>query len=703
MTEEDESAQVGTGTETEKPAESEQPPSGADGRPPESEEDGPDPGDVVYEPVRSVTERNAFTGNTIIVKRDFVGSIDGHSAKAVTMADVTAAAHDLERSFVEPPSFAATVKLVKEQRLGLLVGGGCGNRVAATMALHRAGHRPILEVPGALPAPDLVAAVDRACEAKSAGILIDSVDAETLTALAGVQLRQLRGLLPPRCAVVFTTRAEQSSGGSDELPTVLGTPPDAQRMVDSLAERRGLEQEARQRCAAALELLPQPVSPAMAVQLVDHAATADAAEELAGTVAGQSPALREWLAGCPEAKSLATLAAAAALHKVPRTDFDDATPELTALLEGEVDAPTEPPRFGPPEHLWPAGVVRCREDQVMTYFGWQEAEVVEIRPPHEFHGVVAYLWRNLGGEFRRPFLEWLRRLADSANNQLVHAAARTAGVLFACDPRTIERELLRPWALDGRAAPRAATGFALGMPVVIGADPSAGRRLLKQWAKGNSPALRAAAIVAYGGPLGIWDPSAAAVSHLWEAGPARPDLLDLANRSLAAHFVGGGPAGRARATVVGLLAERAESRAEASRVYAILPLALRELTGGGAMARRSLEALLEDSESATLKVLADLLAKAFDSREGRGSAREAMRIVLRATAAGRIGRDVVERLIREMKAGAAERGRLPQLGSQLEQLLKAEDRNGGPSQDVARSLHETFYEQGQGGRSLEIE
>lgn len=661
--------------------------------------------EVGFEPAASVSERNAFNHNTIVVGGDFIGSLDGEGRKrrsAVPVIDITASVGTLNEEFVESVSFQPTVAAIEQRRMALLVGGGCGNRITAAVALHRTGHRPIVELPGALAVPDLVETIEQACRSKgAAGVLVESVDPETLTSLAGFQLRHLQSVLPPEAAVVFTTRAQRHLAMDPELPAIEGVAPDSEEMVDVLARRSGLGDGDRKRCHEAQALLAQPLGPATVAELVALAPAAKSAADLAATVNGQSPVLEEWLDGSPRAHELAAVATAACLDGLPICDFDTAAESLTALLRGEVEPPSEAPPFETRERLWPAGLVHHRPGQAMTYFGWQETEVVEICPPHRQDAVIAYLWRHLGGRFRRPFLRWLLELPASSNNWLAYAAARAAGVLFACDPLTAERELLRPWALDGSADLRNAAGFALGIPLMIGADPTGARRLVKQWSRSNSNRLRAAAIAAYGGPLGVWDPSTAAASHLWDVAWGRPELQPLADASLASLFAGGREAERSRATTTALLGA-VDARIEAQRAYAILPLVFAELTSGGRRARESLEALLEESERETFASLAALLARAFDDKDGRESARGAMRNVLYATTRGRIGRGVVERLIREMKAAAGERGRLTQLGSQLRQFLKAEDRESDRLRDVARSLDEMFYAQAQGGKSSEI-
>jgi hypothetical protein len=260
------------------------------------------------------------------------------------------------------------------------------------------------------------------------------------------------------------------------------------------------------------------------------------------------------------------------------------------------------------------------------------------------------------------------------------------------DPVTIERELLRPWALDGRDGMRSGVALALGMPAVIGTDLTGSRRLLRQWSSSGNANLRKAAIAGYGGPLGIWDPSAAAVSNLWSAGWDQPELAELADRSLAALFCGGKEAARARFTATEFQLERADSK-DAPRAFAVLPLVLQQLTAGSRMARESFRAVLSDEEAPTCEGLMTLLVLAFGNRNGRDSAKAAVANLLAAGAAGRITRNEIEQMIRAAKDVARERDRLPQLGQQLEQTLKAEERARGSAREMAHSIYETFYGQ----------
>lgn len=657
---------------------------------PEEEED--DALEAGYVASRQVIERNGYFGNMIVVGGDFVGSVDRERHSAVPVLDITAHVDEIEGEFVEPTCFEPTLEAIGEHKVALLFGNGCGNRMTASIALRRSGRKPILELPGALSPAALVDAVTAACREKGTGVLIDSIEPETLSGFTAFQLRHLREQLPDDAAVVLTTRTRRASPLGDDIPAIEGAPPDAAAIIDLVARRREIGDDARARAQEARRLLPEGIGPAVASELVALAEGVETPEELAALIDGRSQALDEWLEREPEAKSVAALAAAATLNELPSSDFDAACAHLAPLLRGEVEPRSEPVTFGSREESWPVGLAAHRRGTVPTYFGWQETEVVEILSPHQADSVIRYLWNHLDGDFRRPFLQWLRELPFNAGARLAFAAARTAGVLFTVDPVAIERELLRPWALDGRDGIRSGVALALGMPAVIGTDLTGSRRLLRQWSNSRSANLRKAAIAGYGGPLGIWDPSAAAVSNLWSAGWDQPELVELADRSLAALFCGGRGAARARYTATEFLLERANSK-DAARAYSVLPLVLQQLTAGNRMARESFQALLSAEEISTCEGLMTLLAMAFDNREGRDGAKATVVNLLAAGAAGRITHSEIERLIRLAKDAARQRGRLPQLGQLLKQTLKNEERARGSTREMARSVHETFYGQ----------
>ena len=640
-------------------------------------------------PIRSqVAERNIYNGN-VTVYGSFTGSSDEVRAP-ITSVDVTGEVAKITRWFVSPPRFTELVRLVTQERLVLLTGGGCGNRTAAAAALHAARHPEIIELPAGMTARGLVDGIEQVCSSRpAAGVLIDSIDVETLAGLAGFELRRLRGALAGGAALVLTTYAHHVSQ-TNGMPTIEGAPPDAEQVVRNIASKQGLAPEVLASALSALRLLPRPVAPGTAVALVEAARTAphDAPYELAGAVSSRPEALDEWLSGRPTAEHVASLAAAATLDRMPSADVETQAARLTLLLQAGVEPAAEQKRFGVTERGWPSHVVGLGRHSLWTHFGRQDAEVVEIRAPHRRDRIVTYLWDCLGADFRRPYLEWIDKLAAHDTERVRAGAALTAGVLFVKEPMTAERELLQPWALDGRAAQRACAARALGAPVLLGANPAPARTLANRWARSSDLRLRRVAILAYGGPLGAWDSGSAAPAHLWRIAAETPQLRRLADSSLASLLVAGKEARQARATVIGLLSARAGLKPDPRRPYELLPLAIRRLTGRAEPARRSLLALLDDEQD-SLAGLAALLARAFDAPMGRASARAALCGLLDALADDRIDRDVVNRIIRAMKVEARP-DRIAALGSQIERVLIAERREG-PRGTAAHTVRTTFF------------
>jgi hypothetical protein len=337
----------------------------------------------------------------------------------------------------------------------------------------------------------------------------------------------------------------------------------------------------------------------------------------------------------------------------------------------------------------------------------QEVEVVEICPPHRREWLFAQLWERLGADFRTAYIGWLRELAGNPSARVRSGAAVTAGMLFAKEPTTAERELLRPWALDGRVALCECAGLAIGIPVLLGHDPAPSRALAYAWSEPrNGAKRRRAAIAAYGGPLGAWDSGSAAPAHLWqipgelrERAPEEDDvrlaseralLRRAADNALAGLVAADAQAGQVRATVIGLLAAQAEERQERRRAFELLPKIVHRLTRGDELARASLSALLGDAELASFSELTALLARAFDVPLGSASARAALLVLLDALGADRINQEVVNTVIRAMKAGARP-GRLSKLGQQLERVLSVERRYDNARGRAAYAVYATFF------------
>jgi hypothetical protein len=637
--------------------------------------------------------RNVFSANTFYIMGDFKASPDGERA-LVPVADVTEEVAERDPAFVEPQSFQAIVGTLKDQRVAVLTGRHCGNRAAAGTALRASGHDPIFELPANLPVRELVNGIEELCgKYDAAGLLIHSLDPAMLDKLAGFELRRLRSVLAGRAAVAITVRADAlPSLRARDLSVIAGIAPDPAAVLEKTAEARALSADDRSRAGEALAQLSGPVAPGTVVELIELAARVDEpAAALATIVEDRSPALDKWLQDRPTAQSVGVLAAAAALDGVPRGDFEVAAEELSRSLEGEVEGSTEEKRFGPTDHGLPTDLVEFGRATVSTHFGPQEAEVVKIASPHQADRIATYLWRQLSADFHGPYVEWLRDLATRPSGRVIKAAAITAGALFVADPLRVERELLQPWALDGRPRQRYCASLALGVPAATDADPLPARALAKTWAEDGNMNLLRTAVFAYGGPLGTWDTGAAATAHLWRIPEETPELQLAADRALASLATGGRGAARARAAVIGLLVGETSSKQVHPRAYSILPLLLSRLMAGDRGARESLAGLSDASERESLHGLAQLLARAFDAPTGQKSAMAAMRSVLAAIAAGRVDRDFLDLLIPMMRSAAGRRQRLPQFESQLARLLTAEGRRRGPLRDIARSTHDAFY------------
>jgi hypothetical protein len=612
-------------------------------------------------------------------------------------------------SFVEPPHFEALRRVLGEQHVVLLTGGGCGNVSAAAAALRAAGHDPVVELTSSPTTQELLASVEQmAADKPTAGIVIPAIGDEALRGFGSAELRRLRAALGDGAALILATRAQpMSDGPACALPTLAAAAPDPAAVVSAHAPA---ESDVRERALAALALLLEdsPVGPATAVRLVDAArAEPDASpERVVELASGRSDALQEWLAGHPTAEHVAALTAAVTLDGAPSADVDAVALELRHLLEGELEPSSEPRRFGGPDRGWPEDVVGFRRRSMPTYFGVQEAEVVEILPPHDREWLFAQLWDCLGADFRSGCVEWLRSLAVHPSSRVRSGAAVAAGMLFARDSYTAERELLRPWALDGSLAACECAGLALGIPVLLGHDPVPARSLAYKWSEPRSGAnRRRTAIAAFGGPLGAFDSGAAAPAQLWRipTEPRRPfrredpqraaeraQLRRAADNALAALVASGAEARQVRGSVVSMLLAQAEEREERERVFGVLPRIAFRLTRGDEPARASLAELLSETEQTTFAELTALLARALDTPPGFASARIALCTLLDALAAGRIDEEVVNEIIRGMKAGARP-GRRSALGQQLHRILAVERRGDGARSYAAETVHATFF------------
>ena len=650
-------------------------------------------------------ERDMFVGSTIYALNNTSG--EGADKAIVSWWPLLDEFAKPPPSFIKPPNFNSVLKRIREEHVAVLIGAECGSVTVAAMALRTAGYDPIVELAASPTTAELLMAITQACRANPrAGIIVPSLGEEAIRGFGASEMRRLRGSLG-QAAAILTTRAIFSLDSSSQqaLQTIDAIAPDPHEIVRSHAAD---DQEVRERARLAVEALSQDgaVGPGKAVALVRaaHTNTSASPDELAGLFSGRSEAMDEWLASGPTAGHVASLAAAITLDEVPTVDVDAQASQLQQLLDAGPKPDAEIKRFGLADRGWPAGIVESTRTAIASYFGMQDAEVVRICSPYRREEVLSDLWDRLGSDFRTPFTQWLRSLAEHPSPRVRSGAAITAGVLFAKEPITAERELLRPWALDGRRTLCECAGLAIGMPIALGVDPSPSRALAYAWSLRQSGTKRVrASIAAYGGPLGVWDLGCSAPAQLWRIAddanePTSGDAGELravirgADDALAALAAGGSNASQVREAVIGLLSAQAESQQVDDRIHAfrVLPKLLRRITRRDDLARTSLAALLADSERASFQMLTSLLAHALDTPAGAEHGRAAIIILLDALGVGWIDQDVVNEFIRGMKAEARP-GRRSALGQQLERVLSMERRRDSDSGRAATTVYAAFF------------
>ncbi len=414
--------------------------------------------------------------------------------------------------------------------------------------------------------------------------------------------------------------------------------------------------------------------------------------DVASVVVWNPEHLDAWLAEHPTAAAVASMAAAASLEGVPADEAEIETGRLSELLEADVEKGDDTKRFRARDDAWPVGVVDVQPRTFGSHFGRQEVDVVVICPPHTRERIVTYLWGQLGSDFRRPYLTWLSELASSPSARLRSAAAITAGVLFTGDSLTTERELLRPWALSEKLSVRRCAGSALGVPVVLGGNAAPARMLANAWGTGDDQRLRHAAVIAYGGLLGAWDPTSAATVHLWRIGDETPQLQTAADWSLAGLVSAGADASRARASAIELLLTQSAFRKERPRVYSILPFMVSHLTASHQLSRDSLQALLSEHETVSLRSFAELLAWAFDSASGFKSSQQATVALLQAMNNGVVEPKDSHQIVRAVIAAARAHERIDAFAAAFRRTLLRERHRDNPLRDVAQAMLDTFYE-----------
>ena len=642
---------------------------------------------------QAVRAKNSFIGSHIRIEGDFIASGDDRRL-AVSPIDITRSIEQASGRFAKPKYFADLGAALAKPNVILLTGQRCGKRTAAGVALRRSNHDPILQLPSGIPIASLVDAVERASNRSAkAGILVESVDVDTLRMLAGFEMQRLREVLQRGTAVVLTAQAADAAPrGMAEVVTIACASPTPKSIVES----SGASESTKRTAIDALEVLQgHALSPSDVENLLERASEfKESAEELARAfdVQATDAALDQWLGTERDAGDIAALAAAATLDGAPIVDVDRASRALRDEFanDRQEEADQGVMTFKAVDRGWPSGMVEVAHTTRGTYFGNHAVETASVCEPHTRARILSFLWRRLGPDFRTPLIDWLRALARDRDAEVRYGAAMSAGVLFTIDPVMTERELIKPWALDERFARRLCAAIALGAPVAIGADPSGARGLIRRWCESADKRLRHVAVLAYGGLLGAWDPESAAATHLWQIGADTPDLTRSADISLASLMAAGGSAARPRATVVGLLAVRVESERAPRRAYALLPLMVKQLTAPNDRAHASLVALVEQ-EGDTFAGFAKLLARAFTEPIGHDSARAAFEQLLSAIADGRVERWVAVTILEELRSAARAAGALEALNAQLERVLWMVVRAGGSAADAVEPILTEFF------------
>ncbi|GAA2300534.1 hypothetical protein GCM10009853_066160 [Glycomyces scopariae] len=188
--------------------------------------------------------------------------------------------------------------------------------------------------------------------------------------------------------------------------------------------------------------------------------------------------------------------------------------------------------FEGPIDLWSPSVVLADQDDHGT------GRTVRLTHPGLAPHLLRLVWREHLGE-RDLLLAWLLGLGDHPQRPVRDKAAEAAAQLACYDFEVVTREVIRPWALDGRYRTRQTAALAVETLTVAddGRFASRVQQLVKRWATGGNVRLLAASAVAYGTFLGAQEPQAALSgirgitgsrvnrSH-WRRGSSRPERIE---------------------------------------------------------------------------------------------------------------------------------------------------------------------------------
>jgi len=636
--------------------------------------------------VGSVRARASFVGTT------HIGSVvigEGGQQYHVPLADLVAL-HE-RTPFVAPPGYPDLLRAVTSPRITACQGpDGCGKELAATRALLASGVQAVRLLPASLSLAQMCQVVAMATQGGDACVVPSMSEAE-LRALAGPPGQPIRALVSAKgiVMVVMTATAIDVPRRRAFEVVSLGYP-EAASVLDAYATYRSAPPQVRELAAKALSELSPPVSPAVVSAVVDAAADQPGSSPVqiarSFDAAISADALGEWIGEGRRPREVAVLAAGVTLSGTATVVVQEQANVLFRTLHP--GAPEKEPALLGGSFSWPAGLLHTASESVRTHFGIQPLEIIAVTDPHRPHDVVQALWRAVGAEFRGPYCDWLGGLP--AVRRLGWHAAYTAGALFAVDPVLIEAQVLRPWALSRDAGRRRCAGLALGTPVATGADPTAARMLANAWATSDSLALRHAAVAAYGGLLGAWDVASAAPLKLFLIGQSMPELRAEADRAMGSLMVAGAEAVGARSWVIGYLKLAIADRSGQIRVFGCLPSIVEALVAPDAVCAESLSALRAEPDN--WASLLGLIGTAMVTSAGVADARRCLSLFVHAAANGRLDHEVIEDVIRGMRASQVPSGKVPRLGSTTRRALAALSRSGDENvKGVAISLLQRFF------------
>lgn len=640
--------------------------------------------------VGAVRAQASFVGTTHIGSV-VIGS-DRNDRQHVPVPLTDLAALHADAPFVPPPGYEELKKVLRGQRVVVCHGpDGCGKELAVTRALQEVGEEVIHLLPVSLDV-SLTRRVIEVAAAAGGAYVLPGLDEKALHALAGIAGQSIQELAREgHVKVVVVTAATPGTAVRRNFAVASLDYPDAAQVLDSYCTDRAMAPEARQLASDAITMLGPPVGPVVITAVLDQAANSkQSAEELAGTFSGAltANAVQSWVTGRLPAE-IAMLVAGASLPGVSVVVAQEQALKLRDMLTaGQPDNGTLSDAAQPA--VWPAGLLRTRTFQLNTHFGRQPLDVIDIAAPHQPHGVIQAAWRSLGAGFHGAYCDWLAGLPGI--RQLRWHAAYTAGVLFAIDPVIIEGRVLRTWLHSRDPAVQRCAGLALGAPIAIGADSTGARKLAHAWATNNSREMRRAAVAAYGGLLGAWDTASAAPLKLFLIGQVTPDpgLRGEADLAMARLVVAGADSVAARSTVIAYLRMAAETSSTRDRAYGCLPLIIRLLNAPSSVCAESFAALREEEENWT--VLIGLLGSALVSGVGREAGQLSLGLFVRAAADGALEYEVIEDVIRGMRAQQRRLGNAPRLGGAVRRTLVMLSRSTDLSvRDIALGLLNKFF------------